>query len=812
MRTTIPLKYDWKFSKARNVAEGENLSVDDGSWQTVRVPHDWAITGPFDSHHDVQLRINELLLGRTGGLPHVGMAWYRKRFNLPQDAKSKRIWVEFDGVMSRSTVFVNGETVGAWPYGYNSFCFDITNRVDSGAENLLSVRVANPAFASRWYPGAGIYRNVRLVMVDPLHIAHWGTTVTTPQVSDTKAVVTIRSEIENETGKDTDATCETAIYDPDGNEVARQSTAHRIQLRTVLQHKHRLPEPRRWDIDAPHLYKAVTVLKRNGMECDRTETTFGIRTMRFDADEGFFLNERHVRLNGVCMHHDLGALGTAVNRRATQRQLEIMKSMGCNAIRTAHNPPSPEQLDACDRLGLLVIDEAYDEWRRPKHGQVYNGYNSLFHEWAERDLIAMIRRDRNHPSVIMWSIGNEIVEQAHPEGATIARKLSGICRREDPTRPTTAGFNLSDAAVRNGLADEVDIVGLNYKPHKYAPYHRDHPHWVLYGSETASCTSSRGIYGDLVVDACTAGSSTPWGTNSLTQADDVKGLPAARLRRSDLHVSAYDLTGITTPDYEFMGQDECPYSLGEFVWTGFDYLGEPAPYMSEWPSRSAYFGIVDTCGFPKDRFFLYKAKWSRDPVLHLLPHWTWPGHEGKPIPVMCYTNHPAAELFVNGKSQGVRRKNEADVFERYRLMWLAVPYEPGELKVVALNDAGEPVAEHGIETAGDPASVAIEVDRDSIAADGEDLAFVSISVLDEEGRACPSASNRVTVELDGPAELLAMDNGDPTDLEPFQNHNRRLFSGRALAIVRSIKGQSGKVTIRATSEGLKRAEQTLALN
>ena len=808
MRTIIPLRHDWKFTKSRNVAEGENLNVDDGNWRDVRVPHDWAIEGPFDSHHDVQVRINSLFLGRTGGLPHVGMAWCRRRFRLPGEDVRRRVWAEFDGVMSHAVVFVNGLEVGRWPYGYSSFRFDITDAVDFEGENVLSVSVSNPPFASRWYPGAGIYRNVRLVVVDRVHVAPWGTTVTTPAVAEESATVQVRNELVNETGGPSEVTVETAILDPDGVEVSRTRHEHKVERKLVSVQRHTLHAPRRWDVDAPALYRAVTTVSREGEVCDRTETRFGIRTTDF-APDGFRLNGRTLRLNGVCLHHDLGALGAAVNARATERQLEILKQMGCNAIRTSHNPPSPEQLDACDRLGMLVIDEVFDAWEQPKHGQVTNGYNALFAEWAERDLSALLRRDRNHPSVIMWSIGNEIPEQSSARGAELARRLTGICHREDPTRPTTAGYNQAREAERNGLCDAVDIVGLNYEHGNYHHYRQEHPHWIMYGSETDSCVSSRGVYADRLFDACQQQKASPYAPNALTDPDVRSGTPQNAAKREDLHMPSWDTAGNTAPDYEFAAQEDFPWLLGQFVWTGFDYLGEPSPYMADWPSRSSYFGILDTCGFRKDRFYLYQSRWSNEPVLHLLPHWNWPGHEGKPIPVVCYTNYAAAELFVNGVSQGVRRKDPADVFKRFRLIWQDVPYEPGELCVVAHDDSGKPVDEDVVETTGSPAAIRVVPDRTEIAADGDDLAFVTLEIVDADGRLCPTASNRVSVQVEGPGDLLAMDNGDPTDLDAFQRADRRAFNGLALAIVRSREGHPGPLAISAAAEGLEGARAPL---
>ncbi len=793
-RAVCRLRNHWRFSNTLDTPEAANPEFDDAAWQTVRVPHDWAIAGPFDRENDLQtLAIWEdgeekpsPHTARTGALPHVGVGWYRRRFHLPKSFAARRIQVEFDGVMSQAAVFVNGAEVGRRPYGYISFAFDITDAVRFDAENLLAVRVDNPPCASRWYPGAGIYRNVRLVALSPVHIPQWGVTIRTPKISTDSATVLLQTRIAAPGQSPIPVRLTTKIVAPDGA-LANSATWNGAAGPDAPPGEQALEirNPRLWDTEAPALYFAVTELRQNHRLLDRVVTRFGIRSIEFSPDRGFRLNGRRIRLNGVCMHHDLGALGAAVHRRAIQRQVEILQKMGANAIRTSHNPPAPELLDVCDEMGVLVMDEAFDEWRT---GKVENGYHRHFDAWAETDLRDMIRRDRNHPCVILWSIGNEVPDQARPEGRRIARKLTEICRREDPTRPVTAGFNNADAAIDNGLAAEVDIPGWNYKPNKYAEYHARFPDWIMLGSETASCVSSRGEYAFPAV-------------------------PGRDVHRPSLHCSSYDLETppwATLPDTEFQAQDECPFMLGEFVWTGFDYLGEPTPYNPEWPSRSSYFGIVDLAGFPKDRYCLYRSRWSTLPTLHLVPdHWTWPNRRGQTVPVFCYTNAPAAELFLNGRSLGVRRKNPDSLLDRYRLRWMDVPYEPGVLLVRALDAGGRILGEASRITAGAPAAIQLEPDRTPIRADGEDLAFVTVRIVDAAGVRCPNAASRIVFTVDGPAEIAAVDNGDPTSLEPFAADRRHAFHGLCLVILRSIENRPGNVRLTAEAAGLSSAQVTI---
>ena len=762
----IRISDDWRFFKGE--AEGaEQIAFSDAAWRPLDLPHDWAIEGPFDR------KINP----HDGSLPFFGVAWYRKHFTLPAAAKGKYFSVQFDGAMSNSTVWINGQKVGGRPYGYESFALDLTPYLKFGEENVLAVRLAPEDQSSRWYPGAGIYRNVWLNVTGAARVAQWGTYITTPTVTDAKATVVIRTEVENRGTAEARVTLETAILDAAGKQAGRATNDVTIPAggKQTVEATVDVANPHRWDLDTPYLYSAASIVREGARQSDRYVTPFGIRTIEYSKDKGFLLNGRQHRFNGVCLHHDLGALGAAVNRRALERQLEIMKSMGVNAIRTSHNPPAPELLELTDRMGLLVMDEAFDMWEIPK---VRNGLSKYWKEWYDTDLREFVRRDRNHPSIVMWSIGNEIPEQGRPDGGLLAKKLVDIVHQEDLTRPTTAGFNNDVGAIKNELASAVDIPAFNYKPTKYAQILKDHPNWIIFASETSSAVSSRGVY----------------------------HLPIEKYQKHpSLQLTSYDVIAppwAYIPDVEFDAQDNNPNVLGEFVWTGFDYLGEPTPYFNgfgatandaDWPSRSSYFGIVDLAGFPKDRFYLYQSRWTTKPMVHLLPHWNWAGMEGKPIPVMCYTNAEEVELFLNGKSLG-RKKRFSEPVElpvgnnagangkfqsKYRLMW-QVPYAPGTLKAVAYQ-GGKSIATTEVKTAGAPARVVLVPDRAAISADGEDLSFVTVRVEDKDGNFCPMADNLVKFKLDGPAKIAGVDNGNPATVEPFQADYRRAFNGLALA-------------------------------
>ncbi|MEI7502790.1 MAG: beta-galactosidase GalB, partial [Paludibacter sp.] len=765
VRNVQTLETDWRFEN-KEVLNAEAINFDDAAWQTVRVPHDWAILGNFDMNLDAQLvqvkedgeQAAKLRTGRTGALPMFGVGWYRKVLPIAEADMGKQISIEFDGAMSLAKIYLNGELIGEQPYGYSSFSFDLTKHIQFGKQNVLAVRLENKPESSRWYAGAGIYRNVRLVKTASTHVAHWGTYITTPVVNSKVAEVNIKTEVAGDISNNATVKLLTEVYNSAGKKISTVSSSQKMEIKLAFEQQVKIKNPQLWSIETPFRYTAISKVYVNNVLTDDYKTVFGCRAIRFDKDKGFFLNEKRVKIQGVCLHHDLGPLGAAVNYRATERQLLMMKEMGANAIRTSHNPPSLELLQICDSIGMLVDVEAFDEW---KIGKNENGYANYFDKWAEKDVTSMVRRDRNHPSVIMWSIGNEIREQGSENGKEVASFLAKICRKEDPTRPVTAGFDNYNKAIKNGLTDAVDIVGFNYKPYDYKKKHQLYPNYVLMGSETASTVSSRGEYKFPAKEH-----KNPW--------------------YNDYQVSSYDMeypNWATTPDTEFEMQDECDFVVGEFVWTGFDYLGEPTPYNEGTPARSSYFGIVDLAGLKKDRFYLYQSKWSATPVLHVLPHWNWADRLGQSVPVFCYTNYPKAELFVNGKSMGVKLKDKSNKYTRYRLMWNDVVYQPGEIKVVAYDENNKAVAEQVIKTAGEPYSVQLTADRTSIKADGKDLSFVTVEVLDKDGNLCPRADNLLFFQVQGAGKLKAVCNGNAIDQTSFGSNYMRAYSGKIVAVV-----------------------------
>ncbi len=771
-RTRDSFNDGWKFTKhdtdAPKIKGSEKPDFDDSAWESIDLPHDWAISGPFTEEVD----------SAEGRLPFPGVGWYRKTFKAP--AEGKHVFVEFDGVMKDAQVWLNGTKLGAWPYGYSSFSFELTDHLKyKNQDNVIAVRCENQIESSRWYPGSGIYRNVWLTVVEPVHVAHWGTYVTTPEVSDSKAIVKIQTRIQNQASESKDVTLETTIVDARGNKIATNEVSGRINSNAGKRftRKLKVSSPIRWDIDNPHLYKAIVWVKTNGKVVDEYNTNFGIRTFRFEADKGFFLNGRNMKIKGVNLHHGLGPLGTAVNSRAIERQLEIMKEMGCNAIRTAHNPPAPEVLELCDRMGLLVMDEAFDEWHE---GKVPNGYHNIFDEWAEKDLRAMVRRDKNHPSIILWSIGNEIVGLGSPRGAAITKKLADICRDEDPTRPVSIGNSARYDRVKDSIKF-LDVVGWNYRSNtgEYNDKQKRDAGLKQIATETCALVSSRGIY------------FFPVKKSSKESRDG--------------QVSSYDLTNLEfggLPDDEFRAQEEFGGVAGEFVWSGFDYLGEPEP--CEDVGRSTYFGIVDLCGFPKDRFYLYQSQWTSEPMVHLLPHWNWEGREGKKTPVYCYTNCESAELFLNGRSLGKKSKQKG----MYRLKWEDVKYQPGSIKAIAYDKNRNAVCSKEIKTAGKPAGIELTPDRATIDADGRDLSFVTVNIVDKDGNFCPTADNLVNFKVDGPGQIAAVGNGNPISYEPFGADRRKTFNGLCLLVIRSQR-TLGNIKITAASDGLKSAFLTI---
>jgi beta-galactosidase len=778
------LQTGWKFTKGEH-SGAEATDFNDTGWQNVTVPHDWAIYGPFGQDNDrqkVQIVQNgeaeaSTKSGRTGGLPFVGVGWYRLTFKVAEFAAGKKATIVFDGAMSRAQVFVNGKAAGEWPYGYNSFHFDITDKLKSGLENVLAVRLENLPESSRWYPGAGLYRNVHLIITDDVHIPVWGTYITTLVIEKDFARVVIKTNVVERQNQYKPLKLVTIIKDKDGKKVAEASADLAETDRLTFDQNLIVRNPQLWSTETPVLYTAESKLYDEERLVDEYKTRFGIRAIAFKAGEGFFLNGKPVKFKGVCNHHDLGPLGAAVNKAALRRQLTLLKDMGCNAIRTSHNMPAPELVDLCDEMGFMMMDESFDEWKSPK---VKNGYGKLFDEWAERDMVNMLHRDRNHPSVVMWSIGNEVPDQSTKGGNKIAKFLLDICHREDPTRLVTAGMDRIDAAINNNFASVLDVPGFNYKPARYEEANSKLPQGFILGSETASTVSSRGVY----------------------------KFPAEQVKQKmydDNQSSSYDVEACSwsqIPDEEFAMQDDLNFVAGEFVWTGFDYLGEPTPYDSKWPSHSSYFGIIDLAGIPKDRFYLYRSRWNEKPTLHILPHWTWPGREGQVTPVFCYTNFPSAELFVNGKSMGKQSKSNQDNMSRYRLMWKNVKYEPGAIKVVAYDANGKPAAEETVHTAGKPHHIELTADRCTLTADGQDLAFITARVVDAKGNLCPDASNLLGFRVTGEGKFKAIANGDATNLQSFQNPQMNAFSGMLIAIVQSGE-KTGEISIEASSKGLK---------
>jgi len=786
-RTVTTLNDGWEFTKGRPDASTV--------WQKVRVPHDWAIYGPFDRSYDLQTVAVEQngetaeteKTGRTGGLPFIGQGTYRTTFEVP-DTTSRDITVVFDGAMSNARVKVNGKEVAYWPYGYNSFYADVTDAVVPGKNDMV-VELENFERASRWYLGAGLYRNVHIVNTDKVHIPTWGTYITTPYVSADKASVNLTMEIAG-APKGEKIEVSTDIIAPDGKVVATNNTPYIAHGQEFAQN-FLIARPELWSTDAPHLYTARTTLTRDGKVVDSYDTRFGIRKLEYIPEQGFFLNGKPTKFRGVCNHHDLGPLGAAVNRSALRHQVELMKDMGANAIRTSHNMPAPELVELCDELGMMLMIESFDDWGfRPKSP---NGYGVYFNDWAARDITNMVKHYRNNPSVVMWSIGNEVTSQWGPDGMSELTMLRDKVKSLDPTRPVTCGMDQIGAVLDNGFAAALDIPGFNYKPQYYEKAYGILPQRMILGSETASTVSSRGVYHFPV--------SFEKEHNAVIHPDNQS--------------SGYDnetCNWSNTPDIDFY-MDEQPWVLGQFVWTGFDYLGEPSPYDNDsWPSHSSVFGIVDLASLPKDRYYLYRSRWNNgSPTLHILPHWNWDGHEGETIPVFVYTSYPKAELFINGKSQGFREKNGSTLQTRYRLMWNDTRYEPGEVKVVAYDSAGNKADEKVIRTTGKPHHLVLTANRQSLLANGDDLAYITVQVADKDGNIVPTDSRRVKFSVSGAGTFEATANGDPTSLMPFQNPEMDLFSGAATAIVRSAD-KGGVIQFKASAKGVKPATLSIQVN
>jgi beta-galactosidase len=804
VRTETLLEKGWKFTR-EDSKEYSATDYNDSQWQSVRVPHDWAIYGPFSINNDKQNvaitqdgQTEEMEhAGRTGGLPFVGTGWYRIKFEVPDYEEGKSCRLIFDGAMSNADVYINGQHAAYWPYGYNSFIVDATPYIIKGELNQLAVRLENYNESSRWYPGAGIYRNVHLVVTEDAHIPDWGIFVVTSELADDYAKVQQKTEFCVPQGKSfTDYRIETTLLDPEGRAVAVDSRQGTKYDAGVFTQDFIIDNPAVWTPEEPNIYTSKTKIYEGDILKDEVLSTFGVRTIEIRPDEGFFLNGQKTVFKGVCNHHDLGPLGAIANEAGIRRQVRMLKDMGCNAIRTSHNMPAPELVKACDEMGMMLMAETFDCWVTPK---VQNGYNLYFEEWAEKDLVNLIRHYRNSPAVVMWCVGNEVPDQwPGDKGAKIALWLQQICHREDPTRPVTMGMDQPGTVINNNVAAVFDVPGFNYRPHWYQENYRKLPQRLILGSETASTVSSRGVY------------KFPVERRSMAKYPDHQS--------SSYDVEHCDWSNL--PEDDFVQHEDLPYCMGEFVWTGFDYLGEPTPYYTDWPSHSSLFGIIDLAGLPKDRYYLYRSHWNKgEETLHILPHWNWEGREGETTPVFVYTNYPSAELFINGKSQGRRTKdlsvtvhNSADSLsiatfkrqQRYRLMWMDTVYEPGTVKVVAYDADGNVAAEKEIHTAGKPYRIELEADRTIIKADGKDLSFITVKVVDKDGNLCPTAANEIVFKVKGAGSYCAGANGDPVSLESFQEPHMHVFSGMMTAIVSSSE-EPGEIVLEASSKGLKKA-------
>lgn len=803
--------YNWLFgryglqadgSKIEEPAAVQDVSFNDSCWKQLDLPHDWAVEGPFRTD----------LEGFTGKLPWRGIGWYRKHFKVGKTDIGKRFYLDFDGAMAHAEVWLNGKKVGGHPYGYTSFRVDLTPQLSFEGENVVAVRLNTENIGSRWYPGAGIYRHVRLVKTSPVHVDHWGVFVTTPSISDVEAEALVHVQVRNHLSVPVKGHYSVSVYELYADNQTGRKVASSSHVRLDLPANAtaqdsvslRILSPKRWSLEATNRYLARVKVYDGKYLVDTYEVPFGFRTIQFTHDNGFLLNGKRVQIQGTCNHHDLGALGTAINMVALERQLKILKSFGCNALRTSHNIPAPELLELADKMGFLVMDEAFDCWREGKQS---GDYGSLFDEWHEKDLKALVCRDRNHPSVILWSTGNEVSEQYHPE-LGIARHLTEVVHRYDKTRPVTFGASYPSKSAMNGTELQVDVHGMNYAagvyggPDFYGEFlnKEGHEHLSGFSSESSSTMSSRGEY-----------------------------FPRK------FHVSSYDLNepgwgGL--PDQEFAALDRYPAICGEFVWTGFDYLGEPTPFNSDKTvllnhaaavskeelkkqeeelkkieqnrptSRSCYFGIVDLAGFPKDRYYLYQSRWRPDyPMVHILPHWNWEDKNGKNVPVFVYSSGDEVELFLNGRSLGKKSKQPYE----YRFRWDSVYYESGELKAIAYKD-GKKWAEKHIRTTGKPERLKLTPDKKVLKSDGEDLIFVRVSVLDAEGNEVPTAEPLITSSVSGPGMIAATDNGDPTCLIPFHEPKRPAFNGLYLAIVKARRGSEGTLHLCVEADGLGKEE------
>jgi beta-galactosidase len=780
-RKTENFDKGWKFNLG-DVTDAQASGFDDSLWRVLDLPHDWSIEGKFSKDNPAT---------PSGGALPGGIGWYRKTFTIPVSEKGRLAFIDFDGVYKNSEVWINGHSLGLRPYGYSSFRYELTPYLKYGKEkNILAVKVDNSKQPnSRWYSGSGIYRNVWLVMTDKIYIAHWGTYVTTPEVTEQSAKVIIQTKIRNASLIDQAITLKTAIVDTKGKTIASADTTEKLMKASAgnIEQQLTVSNPVLWSIENPYLYRVLTTVIVDGKKQDNYETTLGIRSIGFDTAKGLLLNGKHIKINGVCNHHDLGFLGAAINRRALERQLEILKAMGVNGIRTSHNPPAPELLELCDRMGFMVMDEAFDMWKK---GKTQFDYSLDWDTWHQRDIQDMVLRDRNHPSVILWSIGNEVAEQwdtSDHSGTVIAKELVSFIKNLDLTRPVTANCNSSDSLNPVLRADTLDIIGYSYHQDEYAQFRQLHPGKLLIGSETVSSLNSRGSY-DMPSDSIRR-----WPTRW--------DIPLKNAN-ADLSCSSYDNCSApwgSTHEETWKLMKKFDFISGQFIWTGFDYLGEPTPYS--WPARSSYFGIVDLAGFPKDVYYLYQSEWTKKPVLHIFPHWNW--KEGQTIDVWAYTNCEEVELFLNGKSQGTKKKTGDALHMAWRLT-----YMPGTLKAIG-RTGGKEVLTQEIKTAGAPAKMILHADRSTITADGKDLSFVTVKIVDSHGTPVPRADNLIHFNIEGEGKIIGVDNGSQTSDESFKVNFRKAFNGLCLAVIQSTE-KAGKITLKAVSDGL--GEETIAIS
>ena len=770
VRSTINFDKGWHFNLG-DVPNGQAAEINDAKWRTLDLPHDWSVGGTFSKSNPAT---------PEGGALPGGIGWYRKTFTVPQSSKGKIVYIDFDGVYQKSDVWINGHHLGFRPNGYISFRYELTPYLNYGSKpNIIAVKVDNSVQPnSRWYSGSGIYRNVWLVTTGRLAIDHWGTYVTTPSVTGKSATVNLEVKVRKYAGKVSPYSIKTTIYNAAGAAVANNTkTLSSGDSVTTVSQNFMVNSPMLWSVDRPYLYKVVTQVVEAGKVADEYTTPLGIRYFDFDADKGFSLNGKPMKILGVCDHHDLGSLGSAINTRALERQLQLLRGMGCNAIRTSHNPPAPELLDLCDKMGFIVMDEAFDcwEWGKEKYD-----YHLFFKAWHKKDLEDQLLRDRNHPSVFIWSIGNEIPQQSDTSALRIAPELAAIVHSLDKTRPITTANN--DPGTRNKIISSgaIDLIGYNYHQRDYAKFHDRYPGKKFIGTETTSALETRGYY------QMPSDSIRRWPTRDTTKMN------------ADHTVSAYDNVSApwgSTHEETWKEIKKYDFLSGMFIWTGFDYLGEPTPYS--WPSRSSYFGILDLAGFPKDVYYMYQAEWTNKTVLHIFPHWNW--EPGKTVDVWAYySNADEVELFVNGKSQGVKKKTGEDL----HVMW-RVKFEPGTVKAVSRKN-GKVVLTREIHTAGVPAKIELTADRNAIKADGSDLSFITVKILDKDGNVVPDADNRVNFNIAGQGSIAGVDNGDPVNHDSFKANYRKAFHGMALAIVKA-KDKAGNITFTATAEGLKSA-------